>query len=261
MKGKVLFLGTGGSFGVPVVGCTCAVCQSTSPYNHRLRSSILLKVEGKTLLVDVGPDFRAQALQHKISAVDGVLMTHTHYDHIAGIDELRIFSLKGGKAIPCLVSEETYGELERRYPYLLSEYRNNQAVAAELEFWQLKGLSGSTVFEGLKVDYFTYQQLGMGVNGFRFGSFAYVTDIKDFDEEIFEHLKGLETLVTTGRPIKNSRAHLSLEEGIAFAKKSGAKKVYLTHISHEMDHEEVNTNLPESIELAYDGLEIEVCCG
>ena len=118
MIGKFLFLGTSASAGVPIIGCKCPVCTSSSPRNHRLRPAGLLQVAGRTLLIDVGPDFRQQALKYQIDAPDGLILTHTHYDHIAGIDELRVYYVRSKKPFPCLLSQESFEDLKRRYYYL-----------------------------------------------------------------------------------------------------------------------------------------------
>ena len=255
---KILFLGTGGSMGIPYIGCHCKTCTSKNTKNKRLRPSILIEEKGKKYLVDSGPDYRIQALRHHIDKIDGLLLTHTHYDHIAGLDELRIYTFVNKKPIPCLLSKESLAELKIRYHYFLPLNEKDDVHEPKLMFQGLEGDFGETVFEGLKVDYCSYDQLGMKVNGFRFGKFAYVTDILDYKEEIFSILKGVETLVISGRRWKKSRAHISLEEGIEIGKKIGAKKTYFTHISHELEHAQTNEKLPDGFFLAYDGLEIEI---
>ena len=253
---KLLFLGSGGSIGIPVIGCKCPVCTSKSSFNKRLRPSVLLTHNEKRFLVDIGPDYRTQALTYGIDHLDGLLLTHTHYDHIAGLDELRIYTFVQKKPVPCLLSRETLEELKIRYHYFLPPNEGDDVHETKLKFQVLEGDQGKTNFEGLPVTYISYDQLGMKVNGFSFGSFAYVTDVLNYREEIFEALQGIETLIISGRRWEQSKSHLSLEDAIKFSKKTGAKKTYFTHISHEIDHEETNQNLPEGFSLAYDGLEL-----
>ncbi|MDN3509189.1 MAG: MBL fold metallo-hydrolase [Candidatus Neptunochlamydia sp.] len=253
---KLLFLGSGGSMGIPVIGCKCSVCASNSSFNKRLRPSVLITHEKKRYLIDIGPDYRTQALIHGIDNLDGLLLTHTHYDHIAGLDELRIYTFVQKKPVPCLLSKETLEELKIRYHYFLPLNGSDSAYATKLKFQVLERDQGKTDFEGLPVAYISYDQLGMKVNGFSFGSFAYVTDVFNYKEEIFEALQGIETLIISGRRWEQSKAHLSLEDAIKFSKKTGAKKTYFTHISHEIDHDETNQNLPQGFSLAYDGLEL-----
>ncbi len=257
MNGTFLFLGTGGSAGVPVIGCSCAVCRSTSSYNHRLRPSGLLKIDGKTLLIDVGPDFRTQALKYGIDHLDGLILTHTHYDHIAGIDDLRTFYLKTRKKLPCLLSRMSLDDLEKRYYYLFHPIGTVPTLSAQLEIHLLPHAQGEGEFLGIKIGYITYKQGGCQVNGFRFGNFAYITDIREFENSIFESLVGVKTLVISALREESSPLHLSLQEAIDFVKKVGARRTWITHISHSLDHESTNRKLPKSIQLGYDGLELE----
>lgn len=254
---KILFLGSGGSMGIPIIGCSCKTCHSKNPKNKRLRPSILITEKCKRFLIDVGPDYRYQALKHQIDHLDGLLITHTHYDHIAGLDELRIYTFVHKKPVPCLLSRQSLDELKIRYHYFMPLNEKDDLHEPKLTFQLLEGDHGETTFEGLNIAYCSYDQLGMKVNGFRIGKFAYVTDILDYREDIYEILKGAETLVISGRRWKKSKAHISLEEGIEISKKIGAKKTYFTHISHEIEHDETSERLPDGFFLAYDGLEIE----
>ena len=248
MQASFLFLGTGASAGIPVIGCSCNVCQS----NKRLRASGLLTVGKKVFLIDVGPDFRQQALTHKISHLDGLLLTHTHYDHIAGIDELRV--LKG--ALPCLLSKESFADLQRRYSYLFA--KESISYVARLDCQVLPEETGETQFCGITIGYTTYAQSGMKVNGFRIGNFAYISDIREHSEEIYSFLQGVEQLVLSALSIQSSKVHFSLEEAVQFSKKVGAKKTWLTHLSHAIDHEAASRQLPSNVQLGYDGLLIEL---
>ncbi|MCB1110424.1 MAG: MBL fold metallo-hydrolase [Chlamydiia bacterium] len=250
---KLLFLGSGGSMGIPVIGCSCATCRSSDPKNQRLRPSVLITEGTKKLLVDIGPDYRTQALKYGIDTLEGLLLTHTHYDHIAGLDELRIYTFRQKKPIPCLLSRETHDELKVRYHYFMPK---DEVHDPKLQFSFLEKDLGTTTFEGIEVSYFSYSQVGMKVSGFRFKNCAYVTDIMEYEETVFDSLKGLDILILSGRRWEKSIAHLSIDEGIAFAQKAGAKKTYFTHISHEIDHEKTSEELPEGFFLAYDGLEI-----
>lgn len=255
MQGIFEFLGCGGSAGVPQVGCRCAICSSSSPYDHRLRSSGLVTLGEKRFLIDVGPDFRAQALRANIASLDGLLLTHTHYDHIAGIDDLRVFYfLRGEKPLPCLLSKEAFEEVKFRYPYMFRPLEEGMTVAAQLSFQLIEG--ENLLFEGVKMRAISYFQSGMLVTGFRIGRFAYVTDIRDFDESIIASLQGLDLLILSALKKEVSPVHLNIEEAISFAGKVGAKKTYLTHLSHSLAYEEINRELPSTIRMGYDGCKI-----
>lgn len=193
--GKLVFLGTGGSAGVPMIACSCATCLSQDIKNKRLRSSVLLEIKGKTLLIDAGPDFRAQALAYHLKKLDGILLTHTHFDHVSGLDELRAFYVLHGHVLPVLVSKQTLHTLKKRYDYLFEERQDGANLTAQLEFHLLKSEWGCTQFCGLPVHYVSYQQAGVPVNGFRFGSLAYLTDIKEISYEVIDALAGVEVLV------------------------------------------------------------------
>lgn len=255
MKGTLLLLGTGASTGTPVIGCSCSVCTSGQ---ERLRPSALVTIGEKRLLIDVGPDFRQQALKYGISTLDGVLLTHAHYDHVAGLDELRVYHFNGGiKRMPLLLSQETFAGVAERFQYLMEEQKDGSILSTRFQFHVLQKLVGSVTFETVPLDFFTFAQGGMSVLGFRFGSLAYVSDISEYDEKIFESLDGVKTLVVDALKDEKNRVHFSLSEAMGFAQKCGAEKVFFTHIAHEIDPKVVSRKLPSNMQLAYDGLELE----
>ncbi|MES2273658.1 MAG: MBL fold metallo-hydrolase [Chlamydiota bacterium] len=257
MKGTFLFLGTGGSTGIPVIGCPCAVCSSDLPRNKRLRPSGLIQIANQKLLIDIGPDFREQALRYKINHLDGLLLTHTHYDHIAGIDELRIFYVRQKKPFLCLLSKESLETLMRRYDYFFQPLGKTTSLSARLEFQVLEKELGQVEFLGLQVGYCSFFQGGMKVTGFRIGDFAYISDIRDYDDSVFSLLDGINTLVLSALRSEPSPLHLSFEEAVLFAKRTGAKQTWLTHLGHFHDHDTANALLPPEVQLGYDGLELE----
>lgn len=253
--GRLLFLGTGGSLGVPIVGCDCPTCQSTDSRNQRFRSSALLTVQEKKILIDCGPDYRAQALRHQIKTLDGVILTHSHYDHACGLDELRIYAMRSRCPIPLLLSHETLAEVKKGYDYLFMENPVDQ-LKTKFELQLLEGRQGLTDFLGIKTQYVSFEQAGMRVNGFRFGDMAYISDIRKFDDSLYHDLQGLETLVISALRFTPSPLHFSIDEALTFIERCGAKKGWLVHISHDVEHTQANTYLPENVRLAYDGLEI-----
>lgn len=251
---ELLFLGTGGSLGVPVVGCKCEVCQSTSVHNKRLRPSALLRINQRTYLIDCGPDYRFQALSNHIDHLDGVIFTHAHHDHSAGIDELRVHSFKNKTPMLCVMSPETYTDLSTRFYYIFGAER--AMFTANLAPIIMEGDQGAVQMHDIVVRYNSYFQAGMKVNGLRLGNMAYISDIKDYNESVFEFLEGVEVLVLSALRYLPSPMHLSIDQAVAFAQRVGAKQTWFTHISHELDHEKANAYLPDNIRLSYDGLVI-----
>lgn len=257
VQGKLLFLGTGGSMGIPVMGCECDVCLSDLPENKRFRPSALLKVDQKWFLLDAGPELRLQALKFGVNHLDGVLFTHSHHDHTAGIDDLRAFSFRNKKQLPALLSKETAIDLKTRYHYLFNENISAERISTRIKMHILESTRGEVVFEDIPIRYVTYEQAGMQVNGFMIGNVAYFSDIRLYPESIFEDLKGVKTLILSALRYTNSPCHFSVDEAVDFAKKAGVEKTWLTHISHDLDHEKTNAYLPPHVRMAYDGLEID----
>lgn len=254
--GTFQFLGTGASAGVPVIGCDCSVCKSTDPLNHRLRPSGLIRIQDKVVVIDVGPDFRFQALKYKIHTLDGVLLTHTHYDHIAGIDEIRAFNIQKKKNIPVLLSQSSLDDLKKRYYYLFQEKERQGSFAAQIEPQILPQDIGSVEFLDLSVQYVSYFQANMNITGYRIGNFAYITDIRKYEHSIFDFLEGVDTLVLSALKEEPSYVHFSFEEAVAFARKVKCKKTWLTHLSHASDHQTACKKLPPDVQLGFDGQEI-----
>lgn len=256
-KGSFTFLGSGGSMGVPLIGCSCSVCTSKSKKNNRLRPSGLIKVENKTFVIDPGPDFRFQALRHKINYLDGVFITHPHFDHIAGLDDLRIFYINHEITIPCLLSKYTFELFKTRYQHLILPNREDMTLTAKLDFRPLSKDCGEVDFEGLKVTYVNYLQGKLNVTGYRFGNLAYLVDIKTYNENILAYLQGVETLIISAPRIPSSHVHFGFDDVFDFAKKIKTQRTFITHLAHDIDYDIVNPKLPDGFNLAYDGLELE----
>lgn len=256
MQGNFLFLGTGGSLGVPVIGCECAVCLSSSSKNKRKRAAGLLQVNDSTILVDAGPDIREQLLSHHVKKLSGAILTHAHYDHIAGLDDIKAFYFANKRRLPCLLSQETFDEIKLRYHYLMQTHEDGSVNGIHFDFQPLDKDFGKTEFQNVPIEYLSFYQMGMKVLGFKIGSFAYVSDIKQYTPELIKRLHNIEILVLSALREAESAMHFSIEEAIAFARAVHAKRTYFTHIAHDMDHEAMSAKLPSDICLCYDSLTI-----
>lgn len=256
MSNKLLFLGSGGSLGIPVIGCKCEVCTSNSPFNKRLRPCCLIKINSKNFIIDPGPDYRIQALKFGIDHVDGVLVTHAHHDHTAGLDDMRVYSGNNKRPLSLLLSEDTYADLKKRYAYIFNPESQPKSLVSKFVVTSLAKSHGFVTFVEVPFGYTSYYQTGMKVTGFRVGDLAYFSDIKDFTDEVFEMLNGVNTLIVSALRFTTSPMHFTVDEAINFINKAGVKKGWLTHIAHELDHNKGNAYLPPHIRMAYDGLEI-----
>ncbi len=265
MEGRLTFLGTGTSMGVPTLGCDCAVCTSADPHDRRLRPSALLRWNEensnggreRAVVIDTGPDFREQALRAGLRRVDAVFYTHAHADHILGMDDLRPLSFvafREGGPIPLYATAETAEVLERIYDYTFSP----QATYPNRARVQLEPLAERNRIHGVEFLRVPVLHGGMKIAGFRFGNAAYLTDVSGIPEESFELLEGLEHLVLSALRHKPHPSHATVEQALGWSRRIGARHTWLTHIAHELGHEETNRALPDSVRLAYDGLTIPV---
>ena len=262
MEGSLTFLGTGTSMGVPTVGCACAVCTSADAHDRRLRPSAMVRwrdagARERVVVIDTGPDFRQQALREGLTRVDAVLYTHSHADHILGMDDLRPISFamrRESGPIPLYAPAETAEVLERIYDYTFSPhatYPNRAQV-------RLEPLDERTEIHGVEFRRVPVVHGQQEIVGFRFGSAAYFTDVSGIPEASFALLEGLDTLVLSALRHAPHPSHATLEQAVAWAERIGARQTWLTHIAHDLGHEETNRTLPENIRLAYDGLSVTV---
>lgn len=238
-----------------MIGCDCRVCTSADPKDKRLRSSILVHSGNTTICVDTGPDFRYQMLRAGVKNLDAVLFTHPHKDHVAGLDDVRAFNFFSGKAMPVYANELTTSVLMREFPYAFSEHKYPGVPEIELNIIDTTPF----VIGDISIIPIMVWHLKMPVYGFRFGNFTYVTDANRIDAPELEKIKGSEVLVLNTLRKEKHISHFTLNEGIALAQSLNIPQTYFTHISHQMGlHEEVMKELPNGIELAYDGLEFSV---
>lgn len=253
---QLTFLGTGASTGIPVIGCQCNVCTSPSAHNKRLRTCVWIQYKGKSYLIDIGPDIRQQALTHHITSVDGVIITHTHYDHIGGMEELRIFNRMQQRSIDCVINEEGFSNIQRLFFYLFEKKDSDSNDTSQINFNIVKEAKGVTVVGNLPLQYFQYKHGKISVLGLRLGNLAYLTDIKEYSDEIFDFLKGADIVIISALRFRQAKFHFTIDEAIDFVSKTQAKMSYFIHIAHEIDHEKMAVLLPQKVRLAYDGLQI-----
>lgn len=255
---KIYFLGTGASTGIPVISCQCKTCRSKSRFNKRLRSSVLINEKNVNVLIDVGPDFRQQALKYQINRLDALILTHAHFDHIAGIDDLRVYSRIQETPIKVFLLKETYDEVKIKCSHLFKKNKKAHTQSARLDFQILDSNKRSFKFKDITFNYFSFFQNSKKVLGIRRDNFAYITDIKRYDENIFADLQNLDVLILSCLKKEKSSLHFSLDDAINFAKKTNPKITYLTHIAHEIEHASFSKKLIKNLKLAYDGLIIKI---
>ncbi|MBP1676232.1 MAG: putative hydrolase [Bacteroidetes bacterium] len=247
---KIVFLGTGTSTGIPQIGCKCAVCTSDDKRDKRLRSSVVVQTGSKTVLIDCGPDFRMQVLTNNIEALDAILITHGHYDHLGGLDDIRPF---GDTKV--YAESNVIQQIKSTMPYCFAEKRYPGVPLIDL----IEIGEEDFYIDDLKVTPVRAMHARLPVLGFRIGNMAYLTDVKSIAPEEIEKLKSLDVLVVNALRIKEHIAHFSLSEALDFVTDTGAKQAYLTHFSHDLGkHADVEKLLPLNVHLAYDGLNVRI---
>ena len=252
---KLRFLGTGTSNGVPVLGCNCAVCQSNDSKDKRYRTSALIETDNTRIMLDCGPDARMQLLQVPFRPINAVLISHIHYDHVAGIDDLRPFCLFGD--IDVYANSSTTKALKQTMPYCFTD-----ELYPGVPRLNLHTIESGKAFKVNEVEVLPIKVYHgkLPILAYRFGEVAYITDMKTIDDAEKELLKGVKVLVVNGlRWEKEHHSHQLINEAIAFSKSIGAEKTFLTHVTHEIGvHVEASKRLPNNVYFAYDGLEFEV---
>ncbi len=250
---KLTFLGTGTSCGVPTIGCQCATCTSPDPHDKRLRCSALIESDATRLLIDCGPDFRQQVLPLPFKAIDGILITHAHYDHMGGMDDIRPFCQFG--EINVYADAIAYKGLREMLPYCFAENRYPGVPAIQLH--QIEPHHMLTIGD---IDIMPFQVMhhDLPILGFRIGSLAYITDMKTIAESEMQYITGCQTLIVNALRYTPHHSHQTVDEAVRFARAVGASQTWLIHSSHDIGrHADVNQSLPPDIQLAYDGQRIE----
>ncbi len=253
--GRVRFLGTGTSHGVPMIGCRCAVCRSDDPRDRRLRPSILVTLAGGArLLVDTSPDLRAQALAFGVSRVDAILFTHAHADHVLGLDEVRRFNELQRAVIPCYGDRVTLTEVARTFAYVFRPHLQGGGVP-EIRLFPVGGPFGLGGADIVPVPLWHGRQQ---VLGWRIGPFAYLTDCSAIPGASWPLLDGVRVLVIDGLRYRPHPTHFTVDEALAVIGRVCPEQAYLTHICHDLGHAATSARLPAGVHLAYDGLELTI---
>lgn len=251
---RLTFLGTGTSCGVPTIGCQCYTCTSKDPHDKRLRCSALVETETTRVLIDCGPDFRQQIMEQPFRKIDGILITHAHYDHMGGMDDIRPYCQFG--EINVYADPVARKGLLQMLPYCFGEHRYPGVPAI-----QLHEIHKHIPFQigDLEILPIEVMHHDLPILGYRIGKLAYITDMKTIDEGELDYLQDIDTLIVNALREKPHHSHQTLAEAVDFAKRIGARQTWLIHSSHDIGrHEEVNASLPSDIQMAYDGQVIEI---
>jgi phosphoribosyl 1,2-cyclic phosphate phosphodiesterase len=269
---KVTLLGTGTSYGVPMIGCDCPVCRSTDPRDKRMRTSILIEMTDadgdagprpgsplastvRNVLVDTSSDLRAQALRFGIRRLDAILFTHSHADHVLGLDEVRRFNKLQKEAIPCYADAATIADVRHTFSYIFDAATPRGGGIPKIV---LNHLVGPFSLGGMEIVPVPIMHGSRPILGFRIGSFAYLTDCSSIPDASWPLLAGVRTLVLDALRERAHSTHFSVPEAVAAAARIGADRTYFTHMSHDLSHAETCARLPRGVELAYDGLVLEI---
>lgn len=252
----VTFLGTGTSQGVPVISCKCPVCTSSDKKNHRLRSSVWVQIAGLSIVVDTGPDFRYQMIRSKVDKLDAVVFTHSHKDHIAGLDDIRAYNYFQHQPMDVYASEDTQTALKREFEYIFQngDYPGIPKI-------NLHSIAGDESFfiNGVEIIPIKVMHYKMEVLGFRIKDFTYITDANYIPPQELEKIKGSKAIVLNALRHQEHVSHYTLSEAVQVAREIGAEQTYFTHVSHQLGlHDEVNATLPPGMQLAHDCLAIEL---
>jgi phosphoribosyl 1,2-cyclic phosphate phosphodiesterase len=268
---KVTLLGTGTSHGVPMIGCDCAVCRSEDPRDRRTRPSALIEIgeppsgdaqrepalaaSVRSILIDTSTDLRAQALTHGVSRVDAILFTHSHADHVLGLDEVRRFNVLQRAPIPCFADARTLDDLRRMFAYIFAPSHELGGGIPQLSLFRLAGRFSLAGVEFVPIPIMHGRR---PILGFRVGSFAYLTDCSAIPDESWRLLEGVRTLVVDALRDRPHPTHFTVAEATEVARRLSPERAYFTHICHDLPHATTCARLPAGVELAYDGLVLDV---
>lgn len=255
LSARITVLGSGTSSGVPLIGCTCAVCRSTDPRDKRLRPSIYVDVPGRAgILVDTTPDLRQQALTYGLARIDAVLFTHSHADHILGLDDIRRFNFMQDAPIPCYATAASWESIRRTFYYVFDGMPRKGGGIPQLEPHEI---DGPFTIAGVRIVPVPLWHGDTPILGFRFGTFAYLTDCSAIPDASWPLVHGVDMLVIDALRDRKHATHFTVAEALEAIARIAPRRAYLTHMSHDLGHAETNARLPAGVELAYDGLVLD----
>lgn len=255
---RLTFLGTGTSQGVPVISCRCWVCTGTDPRDKRLRSSVMVEHDGARIVIDAGPDFRQQMLRHDVRSIDGIVITHEHKDHIAGLDDVRAFNYTSRSAVDIYATPHVQQILRKDFDYAFFDEKDKYPGAPVINLIDIDPATPFLV-KGVEVVPVLGQHYRIPVLGFRIGDVGYMTDFNHVDDAELNKMKGVKVLVVNALRREHHISHFSLDEALHVAWRVGAGRTFFTHISHQMGrHTQINDGLPEGVTFAYDNLVVEI---
>jgi len=254
MKATLTVLGSGTSMGVPTLGCECAVCHSSDPHDRRTRPSVMIEFAGKVALIDSAPDFYAQAIRERIKRIDAVFYTHSHADHILGIDDLRPFSYKHKPdKLPLYARPDAAAFLRRMFSYIFdADYK-----FGGLPLLELRPIDGAVDVLGARFEPVVLIHGETQIYGYRFGSAAYLTDHSEIPESSLHQLHGLDILFLDALRHKPHPTHSTVKNSLAIVERLKPKRAFFTHICHDLPHEATNATLPRHVRLSHDGMKLE----
>ena len=253
---KITMLGTGTSQGVPVIACDCDVCSSDNIKDNRLRCSVMISYKGENFVIDSGPDFRQQMLRENVQTLSGIIFTHEHKDHVAGMDDVRAFNFKEKKDMEVYCTPQVFDALKREFSYVFADFKYPGIPKVNVNLLENKPFQ---MKNGLEFNPIHVMHYKLPVFGYRIGDFTYITDAKTISESEKQKVKGSKILVVNALRKEEHLSHFNLDEALEFIEEVNPEKAYLTHISHLFGrHEEIEEMLPENVHVAYDGLTFEL---
>ncbi len=251
---EIVFLGTGTSIGIPVPGCSCSVCKSTDPRNKRTRPSLLIKENNRNIIIDTPQEFRIQLIRHNIKTIDAILYTHHHADHLLGLDDIRYYNVKMKKSIPIYANKETIKHIKQVFSYIF----NPTQIGGGIPQIEINEIDKDFEVCGITFIPLIVYHGKLKIFGYKWQNIAYITDASYLPPETIEKIRNLDILIINALKYKKHPTHFNVEEALNVINTVKPKKAYLTHISHDIEHASLQSQLPANVFVAYDSLHIYI---